>query len=216
MPSAPITIGEYTDVPAPDSPIASAWAQETTRRTVHRFATVAARDAAYAAAAAGSGAMCEVDAVLYISNGGTWVPLAPQSAVDALTANTRSMGCQAVGPTGTTTGPVTANLQFTGVTVDTDGLYSASHPAYVQLPATGIWAATIVITLNAGYNLFGAVDLVINSSIICSFGSKFNTGSASASIVRYFGAGTTIGARFFIDSGTVTWTGTQLDVWRVS
>jgi hypothetical protein len=41
----PVTIGELTDVPAPGSAIASAWAQEVTNRIVHRFATKAALDA---------------------------------------------------------------------------------------------------------------------------------------------------------------------------
>ncbi len=73
MPSPPITIGELVDVPAYDSPIASPWAQETTRRIVHRFASTAERDAKYPAAGAGVGAMCEVAATLYISDGTRWV-----------------------------------------------------------------------------------------------------------------------------------------------
>jgi hypothetical protein len=41
----PVTIGELADVPAPGSPIASAWSQEVTNRIVHRFATTAAMNA---------------------------------------------------------------------------------------------------------------------------------------------------------------------------
>jgi hypothetical protein len=76
----PITIGELTDVPAPGSPIASAWTQEVTRRTMHRFATVAARDAAYPAAAAGAGALCitlDTATVWVVNNAATWVPHRP-------------------------------------------------------------------------------------------------------------------------------------------
>ena len=73
MPSPPITIGELTDVPAFDSPIASPWAQEASRRIVHRFATTAERDAKYPAATAGTGAVCEVAAVVYVSDGTRWV-----------------------------------------------------------------------------------------------------------------------------------------------
>jgi hypothetical protein len=43
----PITIGELTDVPAPGSPIASQWTQEVSGRIFHRFATAAARNAAF-------------------------------------------------------------------------------------------------------------------------------------------------------------------------
>jgi len=75
----PQTIGEYPDVPAPGSPIASSWAANATRRTVHRFNTVAARDAAYPAASAGPGAVCiTVDTgTLWTPIGGAWFALAP-------------------------------------------------------------------------------------------------------------------------------------------
>jgi hypothetical protein len=54
----PITVGELTTVPAPGAPIASQWANDVTRRAVHRFANVAARDSAYPAASSGTGAVC--------------------------------------------------------------------------------------------------------------------------------------------------------------
>jgi hypothetical protein len=73
--AAPITIGELTDVPAPGSPIASQWAQEVTRRSLHRFASIAARDAAYPAAGAGQGAQCVVAQIVYVSNGANWLPI---------------------------------------------------------------------------------------------------------------------------------------------
>lgn len=54
----PITIGELADVPAPGSGVKAQWHQEVTNRIQHRFATVAARDAAWPAATAGVGALC--------------------------------------------------------------------------------------------------------------------------------------------------------------
>lgn len=49
MANAPISIGELANVPAPLSPIQSAWAQDVTKRIVHRFANVAQRAALYPA-----------------------------------------------------------------------------------------------------------------------------------------------------------------------
>jgi len=88
MAAPPIQIGELTDVPAFNSPIASPWAQEVSRRVVHRFASTAARDAAYPANTAGQGAMCEVVTTLYISDGVKWVDLARTAAV-AVTLESR-------------------------------------------------------------------------------------------------------------------------------
>lgn len=73
MPSLPITIGELTDVPTFDSPIASPWAQEVSRRVTHRFATTGERDTKYPPATAGTGAVCAVGAVMYISDGTRWI-----------------------------------------------------------------------------------------------------------------------------------------------
>jgi hypothetical protein len=79
----PITIGELVDVPAPGSGIKSAWSQEVTRRSIHRFATVAERDAKYPAAGAGNGAVCitldtgTVWAVLF----GAWTPVSATPTV---------------------------------------------------------------------------------------------------------------------------------------
>jgi hypothetical protein len=78
----PVTIGELTDVPAPGSPIASPWAQETTNRIMHRFVNVAERDAKWPAAVAGSGALCVTtgDGTVYVALAGLWNAYAwPQS-----------------------------------------------------------------------------------------------------------------------------------------
>lgn len=74
----PVTIGELNDVPSPGSPIASQWSQEVTRRILHRFATVAARDAAYPAATAAAGAICVTldTGFVWTVRGGIWCPVA--------------------------------------------------------------------------------------------------------------------------------------------
>ena len=73
----PVMIGELTDVPAPGSPIASQWAQETTNRIVHRFATKAALDAGWPAATAGNRALAATaDGRIHQSNGTLWLPVA--------------------------------------------------------------------------------------------------------------------------------------------
>jgi hypothetical protein len=74
----PVTIGELTDVPAPGSPIASAWAQEVTNRIVHRFPTTAALNAW--AAAPGSRAYVTADDRFYARVAGppaAWVREGP-------------------------------------------------------------------------------------------------------------------------------------------
>jgi len=42
MAAPPITIGELTNVPAPDSPLAAQWAQDVSSRIVQRFPNKAA------------------------------------------------------------------------------------------------------------------------------------------------------------------------------
>lgn len=65
----PITVGELTDVPAPGSPIASAWSQEVSNRIAHRFATLAALNAW----AAANGSIGVVGRDLYLRVTGAWV-----------------------------------------------------------------------------------------------------------------------------------------------
>jgi len=75
MANPPITIGELIDVPAPGSPIASAWPQEITHRSVHRFATSAARDAAWTNRGAGALAWTADYGRLCMWDGGGWLIL---------------------------------------------------------------------------------------------------------------------------------------------
>src|SRR5215468_72001 len=73
MASPPITIGELTDVPAPLSPVKSAWAQEVSNRVVQRFANFTALNAW--TAANGSVAFDSATNRLWLRAGGAWVPL---------------------------------------------------------------------------------------------------------------------------------------------
>jgi hypothetical protein len=203
--------------------------------TVRRFPSTAVRDSAYPASVAGAGAVCAVGGQIFVSDGTTWILQAPQSAVDAananttnvansaqaqintLTTNTRRMGCQVTGPGGSTGTGALATLQFTAEVEDTDNLYSPGAPQTVQIPFSGIWAVSINVILATAYNGGGSVDLLMNGGVPHVIASSFNTGSAAGSIVKRVGGGTTFGARFLNNSGvTVSWTGTTLDVWRIS
>jgi len=99
----PITIGELTDVPAPNSPINAQFHQETANRIVHRFATLALMNGW----AAGNGALawCAETTLHYGRVGGVWVPFALKATTDTLP---RGLMARAVGiygqdiPAGTT------------------------------------------------------------------------------------------------------------------
>jgi len=80
MPNPPITVGELTDVPAPESPINAQFHQEVANRIVHRFASVAAMNGW----AAGNGSLAFVAPDHYRRVGGAWLLLADQADVDAL------------------------------------------------------------------------------------------------------------------------------------
>lgn len=64
----PITIGSFTNVPAPGSAILSAWAQDATKRVNHQFASAALANAW----AAADGSYCTVANRLYIRIAGAW------------------------------------------------------------------------------------------------------------------------------------------------
>jgi hypothetical protein len=67
------TIGELTNVPEPGAPVASPWAQDVTRRIVHRFADVAAA----AASNLTDGAVANIGGRLYVRVAGVWQIVAP-------------------------------------------------------------------------------------------------------------------------------------------
>lgn len=78
----PVTVGELVDVPAPGSPIASAWAQEVSNRIIHRFATTAAMNAWTAT----DGARAVVTAAPFTEYrriGGAWVVFEPARGIVA-------------------------------------------------------------------------------------------------------------------------------------
>jgi hypothetical protein len=76
MANPPITIGELTDVPAPQSPISAQWAQEVTNRIQHRYASKAALDG-WATALVGTHAVTVNDGVVYQRVAAGWARLTP-------------------------------------------------------------------------------------------------------------------------------------------
>lgn len=70
----PTTIGSQTNVPAPGDPITSPWHQDTAKKIVHVFASIAARDAW---AAPPNGAVCQAPAGTWYNRiSGAWVRMA--------------------------------------------------------------------------------------------------------------------------------------------
>jgi hypothetical protein len=67
----PITVGSQTDVPATGDPIVSPWYQDTATKVVHRFATVAARDA-WTTRPEGAAAYTQDTNTLSIWTGAAW------------------------------------------------------------------------------------------------------------------------------------------------
>lgn len=142
MASPPTTIGELADVPAPSSPVKSAWAQEISNRVLQRFASIAERDAKWPAATAGKGAHCCVTSNLglFISDGAAWQPFGPMGLIAAHALNVSY----------STTG-VHSTAQDTGVTVTVNepanrrwkwtmqsNPYGAAYPVLFQIMRNGV------------------------------------------------------------------------------
>jgi hypothetical protein len=88
----PITIGELTDVPAPQSPVNAQFHQEVANRIIHRFPNVAAMNAW--AAANGSMAFAVDVAAHYRRTAGAWQRIATQADIDSINSglgNTNSL-----------------------------------------------------------------------------------------------------------------------------
>lgn len=81
----PIVIGELADVPAPGSPIASAWAQEVSSRVVQRFANAAALNAY--AGPAGAFATLAGTGRLFARAGTAWLCMTMTSLTKASDVN---------------------------------------------------------------------------------------------------------------------------------
>lgn len=153
MANPPITIGELTDVPAPLSPIASPWAQDVSRRIVHRFASTAERDAKYPANTAGNGAVCAIGPNLYVSNGSVWTQPSQQryGAKLFLTGQTINSG-------------VVANVSWDSKTFDTNQFAPGSNPwAGFTIPSglDGIYAVWLNIWVAGA---IAGADVVLNAS----------------------------------------------------
>jgi hypothetical protein len=177
MPQPPITIGELTDVPAFDSPIASPWAQETSRRIVHRFATTAERDSKYPAATAGAGAVCAVAGDLYRSTGTRWIGSGFAGVIaPALTAVALgSGGFQAVYWNRTTANDPLAMLD-------------AVDSRKIKIPYTGRWSITFSVDSSPAVTT-GGVALLTSSNGNWVGGSVTNGGSWGGSFVMWLPGG---------------------------
>lgn len=69
----PIIVGELDNVPAPGSPIASAWAQDVSTRVLQRFANVAERNALYPAPPDGAECVTLDTYTFWLSHAGAWI-----------------------------------------------------------------------------------------------------------------------------------------------
>jgi len=73
----PITIGELTNVPAPGSQIAAAWAQSVSVRVVQRFANKSTLDSQYTTAVDGVFAVTIDKGIVYQRKAGAWCQFTP-------------------------------------------------------------------------------------------------------------------------------------------
>jgi len=183
----PVTIGELTDVPAPGSAILSAWTQEVTRRSMHRFATIAARDAAYPAAGAGDGAICYTAdfGLMWTVIAGVWVAASPgrgRVAANVVTA--------AQGGFGTTPAAIA-----TAVTYTFDG--NRWVEIFASVPISIGATATVGITalLVAGVGTIGSCNLQLPTNGATGYAhmrwqGKVASGSKAVTITLAGNAGT--------------------------
>lgn len=70
----PITVGALTNVPAPNDPIRSPWAQQASGYVVHPFASLAALNANWGSAPNGSIALALDTGIVYTRRAGVWRP----------------------------------------------------------------------------------------------------------------------------------------------
>jgi hypothetical protein len=74
MATPPVVVGELSDVPAPQSPVASNWANEVSNRIIHRFATSALLGL-WTTALEGTHAVDVGSGTRYVRLRNQWVPL---------------------------------------------------------------------------------------------------------------------------------------------
>lgn len=181
----PVTIGELADVPAPGSAIASAWAQEVTRRTMHRFATVAARDAAYPAAAAGPGALCVTTAAPqreWVVIGTAWVPLADWATPAGYVAASALAGSQVTPGAGAYDALVGTPVNWTKVA---NRRYKALFEATVQQGNAGS-GTTLALQSQDDSTLYVELGVTLGANYMGSFSGfhLFAPGALSSPTTR--------------------------------
>lgn len=178
MATAPITVGELTDVPAPGSPIASAWAQEASNRVVQRFANKAALDAW--AAANGSVAVTLDTNRLYLRIAGVW------TYIDGA-----RVGFSAVNPGQSWATGQTFSMNWPQESFDSDGFGSGGAPLTIPAGLDGVYTVN-AYTVAAGAIVGGLstrVELVVAGAVVAVGLIPTNQGAISVAWTQVIVAG---------------------------
>lgn len=190
----PVTVGELTDVPAPGSPIASAWAQEVSNRIMNRFATKTALDAW--AAANGSIGFTADTGTTWVRVAGVWRPspslVSTNSAAftDIATGTTGVKDVGVVGPATPFSYAVTAIVSSTlyfgngavqinasaDLVLNTAGTSIAAAPGPIAAPAGAFiavpLAASIPIAAGADARIKARLNISAMASGACHTGGN--------------------------------------------
>lgn len=84
-----ITVGALTNVPAPNDPIRSPWAQQVSAYAVHPFASASALNTQWPAAPDGSMAVTTDTGIVWERRGGIWRPIPGQVLAEAEASGTQ-------------------------------------------------------------------------------------------------------------------------------
>jgi len=191
MAAPPITIGELSNVPAPDSPLAAQWAQDVSSRIVQRFANKAALNTW--AAPTGAHAVTLDNGVLWrrISTG--WTQVTPWTGQAG----------------GVAVNGVAATYQIASLTIPTDPGPRIAHvscvlrvdvfsstTAYVHLVVDGGWVGEWTIrntvaltpdTTNMTWNvvLTASTPLPVNKAVIVKVEMAHNGAGPAGNAITY-------------------------------
>lgn len=175
MPNPPITVGELTDVPAPESPINAAFHQEVANRIVHRFATVAALNAW--AAANGSVAYVTANDYHYLKVPDGWVSL--QIGDPDWIAYTPTNPAGSGWSFSTATGRYMRSGSIVHVTANLSGFSNDVDPIKVSLPfnvGPGIATAQCLVDWPGGV-ITAAAAVLITTNVAQPYPSGDVTGT---------------------------------------
>lgn len=189
----PVTVGALTNVPAPNDPIRSPWAQQASGYVVHPFASLAALNAGWSTAPNGSVAVALDTSVMYLRRASAWEPVVPRPAPYTALSAVGQTGIVAavVDIAGLAVGPITAiaghrYLITVSLTVQqnpagTFGLYITDGTNAIKQQAF----ATIVA---AGYQVMTSVVVDAPTAGAITYKARGNTNAGAASINQGVGA----------------------------